>query len=106
MLDPDVVVMGREILRYEPAVTMIGLFFAAEQTIRVAQLLDPNGFDPPLLHQLKKFLLVLVPFSSMFLVGIQHLLRGSKEWDVSILDGSNFVKEVCKILLLGKAGKL
>jgi hypothetical protein len=105
-LDPDVVVIGREILGHEAAVTMIGLFFTAEQTVRVTRLLGPSSFDSPLLHQLKEVPLVLVPFSSTFLVRIQHLLRGSKEWNVSILDGTDFVKEICKILPLGKAGKL
>jgi len=105
VLDPYVV-MDREILCYETTVTMIGLFFAAEQTVGVAQLLCPSGFDSPLLHQLKKFPLVLAPFPSMLLVRIQHLLRWGKEWNVYILHGTNFVKEVCKILFLGKAGKL
>jgi hypothetical protein len=105
VLDPDVM-MDREILCHEPAVTMIGLFFAAEQTVRVAQLLCPGGFDSPILHQLKKFPFVLAPFPSMFLVRIQHLLCRGKEWNVSILDGTNFVKEVCEILFLGKASKL
>lgn len=106
MLDPDVVVMDCKILCHEPAVTMVGLFFAAEQTVRIAQLFCPSGFDSSLFHQLMKLPLILVPFPSMFLEGIQHPLRGGKEWSVDILDNTNFIKEICKVLLLGKAGKL
>jgi len=107
VVDLKIVDMGGKILCDKSTMTAIGLFLTTKKTIRIAQLLDsPNVFDPTLVHQLEKCVLVFVPPASTFLVRAQELWRGGEKWDVRVLDGANFFEKVWKILLLGEAGKL
>jgi len=91
VVDLKVVAMSGKILCDKSTMTVIGLFFTTEQTIRIAQFLgSPSVFDATLIHQPEKRALVFVPSSSMLLVGVQELWRGGEEWDVRVLDGTNF----------------
>jgi hypothetical protein len=81
--------------------TMIGLFFTAEQTVRVARLLNPGGFNLTLFHQLQESSLILAPRPSKLLVGIQHFPRGREERHMPILNSATFVEKIYEILVLG-----
>jgi hypothetical protein len=69
--------MTREVFSDQPAMAMLGSFFAAQEASIVQQFLGDGGFDFALAHQVEELALVNVPIALLFFVSVQHFLGGS-----------------------------
>ncbi len=96
-----------EILRYQPPVTVLRLEFAAKQDSRyVEELLINDLFHLTLCEKGDEALLVFVPGNFLFLVGVQNVFSGGKNWFMKIFGPAEFLEKVLEVFALGKAGEL
>jgi hypothetical protein len=62
--------------------------------------------DLALGHQVEELLLVFLPASFRFLVGVEHFLRRGQERLMHVLGAAHLAQEELQVVALGEAGEL
>src|SRR5580658_311085 len=107
MLNINIAPLVFQILSDEATVTMMWLFFTAQQTAAVQQFARRRIFDLPGADQVKKLPLVQWPVSVLgFLVCIENIRRGGELGKMHVFDVADCSCEIPKIVLFREACKL